>query len=180
MPTGLPLSTVTMNGEPVWVAGDVGRALNLPDFESGSRWARRSKDFRIGTDGMMLRGEALAAFKGAGLVGRDAPEVLVFRRSGLLLYLMRCDAPMAREFRWFVVDTVIPEWERGRAAAVPSCPSLPSVAPTARQLRALERLEARAAEAASLVVVRRRAVDVTFEPVEREALVEAGVPSRSD
>lgn len=105
---GAPLTTLEWKGRPCWVAGEIDRALGLPDNLSGSRWAARSNDYREGADGEQVTGEALDALKAAGLVGANAPSATVFYESGVTLYLMASRAEKARAFRWRLVDVVLP------------------------------------------------------------------------
>jgi prophage antirepressor-like protein len=126
---GEPLTTLTWDGKPAWVAREIGRRLGYAGngkrlvTRIGREWAA---EFIEGKDYVLLSGDELAAFKAA--VGLGTPEVpsragglLLLLEPGLHLVLTKTNKPIGVRLRRFLVDEVLPQLVRTGAYA-PSGP----------------------------------------------------------
>ena len=122
---GEPLTTMTWDGKPAWVAREIGRRLEYA--AGGKRLVTRitrewSSEFIEGKDYVLLSGDELAAFK-AG-VGLGTPEVpsragglMLLLEPGLHLVLTKTNKPIGVRLRRFLVDEVLPQLVRTGAYA---------------------------------------------------------------
>ena len=117
---GEPLTTLTWDGKPAWVAREMGRRLGYAG--NGKRLVTRitrewGAEFIEGKDYVLLSGEELAAFKAA--VGLGTPEVpsragglMLLLEPGLHLVLTKTNKPIGVRLRRFLVDEVLPQLVR--------------------------------------------------------------------
>jgi len=85
---GHELATLEYDGEPVWLASQVGEALGYVDNKSIARAVRRnwSEDFEAGVEFHLLRGDELAAVKvaaGPVAIPATASSVMVLTQAGV-------------------------------------------------------------------------------------------------
>lgn len=145
---GEPLTTVAWNGQPAWVAREIGQRLGYS--QRGKRLVTRithewSPEFRDGTDYVLLAGEDLAEIKAVlGPSARGVPprasSLMLLLEPGLHLVLTKTDKPMGQRLRRFLADDVLPQIVR-QGSYHPEETSLVHQASTSPNL--LERREAR-------------------------------------
>ena len=118
---GEPLVTLTYKGRPAWVARHIGarlgyshRGKRLPNKVLGE-WA---DEFIEGQDYAFLTGAELEAFKqlaagtAAEIPARTRRGLLVLFESGLHMVLVKCQKPIGKRLRRFLVDQVLPQLVR--------------------------------------------------------------------
>ncbi len=145
---GQPLTTVTWNGQPAWVAREIGRRLGY--VQRGKRLVTRithewSSEFIAGTDFVILAGADLAEIKAVlGPSARGVPprasSLMLLLEPGLHLVLTKTDKPLGQRLRRFLADDVLPQIVR-RGSYQPDETSLVHLASISPNLT--ERREAR-------------------------------------
>lgn len=113
---GRPLSVLSYQGRPAWIAREVGAAIGYARggkrlvSEITREWA---DEFIEGHDFALVDGEDLAALKALPGLGPDsvpsrAPGLLLLFEPGLHLVLTRTNKPIGKFLRRFLVDEVLP------------------------------------------------------------------------
>ena len=121
---GHALTTITWNGQPAWIASEVGRALGYT--QQGTRLVTAitrdwSEEFIYGHDYLIITGDDLADLKellepvADSVPGRTAQLALLLE-PGLHLALTKTNKPAGRKLRRFLVDEVLPSIVRGQQA----------------------------------------------------------------
>jgi prophage antirepressor-like protein len=113
---GHALTTIEMDGQPVWLAAQISTALDYQKVDQvvtnvTGPW---SDELVEGTDYQVLRGAELAALKAAapGLVDPRAPSVMVLTESGVNLVALLSRQPKARDLRRWLAAEVLPSIRR--------------------------------------------------------------------
>lgn len=134
---GHRVTTVVWEGRPVWIAREVGEALEYAD---GSRLVDKvtgewAEEFIEGVDFEMLANGRLAEFRSkvspesggtSAEVSKFAGRLVVVTESGLHLLLLKTRKPAGRRLRRLLATEVLPQLARtGRYAPTEPPPELP-------------------------------------------------------
>ncbi len=131
---GKPLTTLTVNGRPAWLAREIGVGLGYA--HRGDRFVSKlsgewSGEFVDGLDVARLTGPELAALKVA--LGHDripaaTTKLVVLFETGVYLAVAKTDKPVGVRLRRFIVDEVLPLLARGIPVGAPA-PAAPAQTP---------------------------------------------------
>jgi prophage antirepressor-like protein len=133
---GQPLTTVLLDGRPVWVARDVGRVLGYSEDGKGlvqmlsSNWA---EEFEQGTHVLRLEGEVLKDFDAVSSEGGEfstSPRgggrrsLLVLTEAGVWLACVLSRKETGRRLRRWLSTEVLPALRQTGTYEVPRAPAL--------------------------------------------------------
>ncbi len=144
---GAPLTTLTVNGRPAWIAREIG--VRLGYAHRGDRFVSKlsgdwSSEFVEGLDIARVTGSELVALKaalGAVAVPTATSKLVVLFETGVYLAVTKTDKPVGIRLRRFIVDEVLPRLARGEPVGAPSPTAAPAVpAPRLRPILELAEL----------------------------------------